>query len=94
MAYLKKIMLLFKTLTIVTDQIIDIIMVVTLLIMQEYWFAVVYLTVDLLPAAIIMWQKFQADRDWSFWVCLKFCFLCSVSNLATFDLFLHCICNS
>jgi hypothetical protein len=47
-------MLLFKTLTIVTDQVIDTIMVVTLLIMQEYWFAVVYLTVDLLPAAVIM----------------------------------------
>jgi hypothetical protein len=73
MAYLKKIMLLFKTLTIVTDQVIDIIMVVTLLFMQEYWFAVVYLMVDLLPAAIIMWQKFQADRNWSFWVCLIFC---------------------
>jgi hypothetical protein len=73
MAYLKKIMLLFKTLTIVTDQVIDTILVVTLLLMQEYWFAVVYLTVDLLPAAIIMWQKFQIDRNWSFWVCLIFC---------------------
>jgi hypothetical protein len=73
MAYLKKIMLLFKTLTIVTDQVIDTILVVTLLIMHEYWFAVVYLTVDLLPAAIIMWQKFQADRNWSFLVCLIFC---------------------
>jgi hypothetical protein len=69
MAYLKKIMLLCKTLTIVTDQIIDIILVVTLLLMQEYWFAVVYLTVDLLPAAIIMWQKFQTDRSWNFLVC-------------------------
>jgi hypothetical protein len=73
MVYLKTIMLLFKTLTIVTDQVIDTIMVVTLLIMQEYWFAVVYLMVDLLPAAIIMWQKFQNDRNWSFWVCLFFC---------------------
>jgi hypothetical protein len=69
MAYLEKIMLLFKTLTIVTDQVIDTILVVTLLFMQEYWFAVVYLTVDLLPAAIIMWQKFQADRNWNFLVC-------------------------
>jgi hypothetical protein len=78
MAYLKKIMLLFKTLTIVTDQVIDTIMVLTLLIMQEYWFAVVYLAVDLLPAAIIMWQKFQTDRNWSFWVFMNFCLLCVV----------------
>jgi hypothetical protein len=41
--------------------------------MHEYWFAVVYLTVDLLPAAIIMWQTFLSERNWSFWVCLIFC---------------------
>ncbi len=69
MAYLKRIMLLFKTLTIVTDQVIDIILVVTLLLMKEYWFAGVYLTVDLFPGAIIMWQKFQTDRSWNFLVC-------------------------
>jgi hypothetical protein len=69
MAYLKKIMLLFKTLTIVTDQVIDTILVISLLVLQEYWFAAVYLTVDLFPAAIIMWQTFQTDRSWSFLVC-------------------------
>jgi hypothetical protein len=72
MAYFKRIMLLFKTLTIVTDQIIDIVLVVTLLFMKEYWFAVVYLTVDLFPAAVIMWQKFQTDRSWNFLVSLIF----------------------
>ncbi len=64
MAYLKKMMLLFKTMTIVTDQVIDTILVVTLVLKKEYWFAIVYLTVDLLPAAIIMWQKFQTEKSW------------------------------
>jgi hypothetical protein len=57
-------MLLFKTLTIVSDQIIDIILVATLFIVKEYWFAVVYLAVDLFPAAVIMWQKFQTEKSW------------------------------
>jgi hypothetical protein len=68
-AYLKTIMLLFKTLTIVSDQIIDIILVATLFIVKEYWFAVVYLAVDLFPAAVIMWQKFQTEKSWRVLVC-------------------------
>ncbi len=64
LAYLKKIMLLFKTMTIIADQIIDIILVGTLFLKQEYWFAVGYLTVDVFPAAVIMWQKFQTERSW------------------------------
>jgi hypothetical protein len=63
-AYLKTILLLFKSLTIVADQIIDIILVATLFIIQEYWFAVVYLAVDVFPAAVIMWQKFQTEKSW------------------------------
>jgi hypothetical protein len=63
-------MLLFKTLTIVSDQIIDIILVATLFIVKEYWFAVVYLAVDLFPAAVIMWQKFQTEKSWRVLVCI------------------------
>jgi hypothetical protein len=63
-------MLLFKTLTIVSDQIIDIILVATLFIVEEYWFAVVYLAVDLFPAAVIMWQKFQTEKSWRVLVCI------------------------
>ncbi len=36
--YFKKIRLLLKTLTIVADQIIDIILVATLFLLQEHWF--------------------------------------------------------
>ena len=64
MAYLKRIMLLYKTIMIVADQIIDTILIVTLILLKEYWFAVVYLAVDIFPAAIIMWQKFQTERSW------------------------------
>jgi hypothetical protein len=63
-AYFKTILLLFKSLTIVADQIIDIILVATLFIIQEYWFAAVYLAVDIFPAAVIMWQKFQIEKSW------------------------------
>jgi hypothetical protein len=63
-AYLAKIMLLFKMLIIVADQVIDIMLVATLFFMKEYWFAVVYSAVDLFPAAIIMWQKFQTEKNW------------------------------
>jgi hypothetical protein len=63
-AYLKTILLLFKSVTIVADQIIDIILVATLFIIQEYWFAAVYLAVDIFPAAVIMWQKFQTEKSW------------------------------
>jgi hypothetical protein len=38
-AYLKKIWLHFKLFTIVADQVVDTILVVSLFIMQEYWFA-------------------------------------------------------
>jgi hypothetical protein len=68
-AYLAKIMLLFKTLTIVADQVIDIMLVATLFFIKEYWFAIVYLAVDVFPAAIIMWQKFQTEKSWKVLVC-------------------------
>jgi hypothetical protein len=71
-AYLAKIMLLFKTLTIVADQVIDIILVATLFFIKEYWFAVVYSAVDVFPAAIIMWQKFQTEKSWRVLVSLIF----------------------
>jgi hypothetical protein len=31
---------------------------------KEYWFAAVYLTVDLFPAAVIVWHKFQTEKSW------------------------------
>jgi hypothetical protein len=66
-------MLLFNTLTILADQFINIILVATLFFMKEYWFAVVFSAVDLFPAAIIMWQKFQTEKSWSVlvscWIC-------------------------
>jgi hypothetical protein len=63
-AYFAKIVLLFKMLIIVADQVIDIMLVAALFFMKEYWFAVVYSAVDLFPAAIIMWQKFQTEKSW------------------------------
>jgi len=38
--YLKKIWLHFKLFTIVADQVVDTILVVSLFTMQEYWFAI------------------------------------------------------
>jgi hypothetical protein len=62
-------MLLLKTMLIVGDQIIDLIFFVRLLNVAEYFFAAVYLTVDLLPAIVIMWQKFPTESIWTVLVC-------------------------
>jgi hypothetical protein len=69
MAYLKKIMLHFKLLTIVADQVVDTILVVSLFLMQEHWFALVYLAVDIFPAVVVMWHMFQRKRSWKVLVC-------------------------
>jgi hypothetical protein len=68
--YRKKIMLLLKTMLIVGDQIVDIIFFIMLLERTEYFFGAVYLTVDLLPATIIMWQKFPTESIWTVLVLL------------------------
>jgi len=63
-AYVKRIYLLFSTLAIITDQIIDVALIVYLFILQEFWFAIIYLIVDFFPAVVIMWHKFQEERKW------------------------------
>jgi hypothetical protein len=80
-------MLLFKTITIVADQIIDIILVATVFLIQEYWFAVVYLAVDLFPAAVIMWQKFQTEKSWRVLVCFLYLQLKQEFTNTTYHLF-------
>jgi hypothetical protein len=59
--YRQKILLLLKTMLIVGDQIIDIVFFANLLTEKEYFFGAVYLTVDLLPATVIMWHKFPTE---------------------------------
>jgi hypothetical protein len=47
------------------DQIVDIVFFANLLKRTEYFFGAVYLTVDLLPATVIMWQKFPTESIWT-----------------------------
>ncbi len=63
-ANVKRIYLLFSTLAIITDQIIDVALIVNLFILQEFWFAIIYLIVDFFPAVVIMWHKFQEEKNW------------------------------
>jgi len=49
---------------VVADQIADFIVFTSLLLFKEFWFALIYLAVDVLPAAIIMWHQFQEERSW------------------------------
>ncbi len=65
-AYVKRIYLLFTTLAIITDQIMDVALIIYLFILREFWFAIIYLIVDFFPAVVIMWHKFQDERDWKF----------------------------
>ncbi len=64
LAYLRKVYLLVKTFAIVFDQIVDLMLTATLFATQEFWFAGVYLTFDLFPAAVIVWNKFQTEKSW------------------------------
>jgi hypothetical protein len=70
-AYVKRIYLLFSTLAIITDQIIDVALIVYLFILREFWFAIIYLIVDFFPAVVIMWHKFQQERNWKVIVSIK-----------------------
>ena len=63
-AYVQRIYLLFSTLAIITDQMIDVALIVYLFFLREFWFAIIYLIVDFFPAVVIMWHKFQEERDW------------------------------
>jgi hypothetical protein len=64
MAYVKNLRLVASTIAVVADQITDVFLVVTLLLLKEFWFALIYLAVDVLPAAITMWHQFQVERSW------------------------------
>ena len=57
--YVKKVKLFFGTIFIVSDQFYDIVLFISLLIWKVFWFATVFLLVDLLPAAFIIWQKLK-----------------------------------
>jgi|688.fasta_scaffold2502806_1 hypothetical protein len=52
--YIKKVHLVFKTIFVFSDQVYDIILLCTLLIGKEYWFAAFFLAVDLLPGLQII----------------------------------------
>ncbi len=52
--YIKKVHLFFKTIFVFSDQIYDIVLLCTLLIGKEYWFAAFFLAVDLLPGLQIV----------------------------------------
>jgi hypothetical protein len=47
--YIKKVHLFSKTIFIFSDQVYDIVLLCTLIIGKEYWFAAFFLAVDLLP---------------------------------------------
>jgi hypothetical protein len=49
---------------VVVDHLTDILLIITLFDKKENWFAAIYLGVDVLPAFIIMWNKYQTERNW------------------------------
>ncbi len=54
--YIAKVRLLFKTIFILSDQLYDIILFFTLLFSKEYWCAVFFLIVDLLPGFLNLYK--------------------------------------
>ncbi len=66
LAYLKKVKLFFKTFFVVMDQVYDMILIISLFLWKKYWFASIFLVVDLLPAVFIMWHKFRYFFKFSF----------------------------
>ena len=56
--------LIIKTVAVLIDQVTDLILIGTLFLLGQYWLAGFYLTADILPAIIIMWQKFLTERSW------------------------------
>ena len=64
MEYFKKYLVLKTVLTTLLDQLTDLILIVTLVILGKFWFAAVYLVADIMPALIIIWQKFHEERTW------------------------------
>ena len=62
--YARKHWLCFTTLTVVIDQLTDIAVFVTLFVLKQYWFAGLYLSVDLLPAMVFMLHKYKTEKSW------------------------------
>ena len=62
--YLAKYWLMIKTFIVLVDQLMDIALIASLFILRQFWLAGFYLAADILPALIIMWHKFQAERSW------------------------------
>jgi hypothetical protein len=62
--YIKNVRLLISTVTVVVDQLSDLVLVATLIPLGQFWFGVTYLVVDVMPAIIIMWHTFQTEKSW------------------------------
>ena len=62
--YLSKVYLLLNTLFIVVDYLVDIILIVTLFQIGQFWFAAIYLSNDVFPATVIMWIRYQEEKSW------------------------------
>ena len=70
--YIRKVILFLKMVFVVIDHVTDILLIVTLFQINQVWFAAIYLTVDVFPAAIIMWSKYQKEQSWKVLVNLTF----------------------
>ena len=60
----KKFVLGLNMIFIVADHLTDILLIVTLFQLEQFWYASIYLAVDVFPAAIIMWNKYQTEKSW------------------------------
>ncbi len=58
-AYVKKVKMFSSTMFVWSDQIYDMVLFIYLIIWKEFWFAGIFLVVDLLPAAFIIWNKLK-----------------------------------
>ncbi len=70
--YIRRFYLLLNTLFILADHVADIILITKLFQMQQYWFAAIYLAVDIFPAAVIIWKKYSTERNWKVLVSVDF----------------------
>jgi len=62
--YFTKYRMIFKTVSVLIDEITDVSLIVTLFYLHQYWFATFYMAADILPAVIIMWHKYQSEQSW------------------------------
>jgi hypothetical protein len=45
-------------------QVYDVIFFITLLVLEEYFFSVVFIVVDTLPGLCLVWDRFKKERTW------------------------------